>query len=85
MPLIAVILEPTAVFWVVLLSACRVHSNVDLAEYALSKLVKMNAENDGSYTLISNIYAKARRWKDVARIRNRSKNLGVKKRPGCWR
>uniref|UniRef100_A0ACD5YF26 Uncharacterized protein n=3 Tax=Avena sativa TaxID=4498 RepID=A0ACD5YF26_AVESA len=76
-------MEPTAVVWVALLSACRVHSNVELAEYALSKLVEMNAENDGSYTLISNIYAKARRWKDVARIRNLMKNSGIKKRPGC--
>ncbi|CAM0957195.1 unnamed protein product [Alopecurus aequalis] len=76
-------MEPTAVVWVALLSACRVHSNVELAEYALSKLVEMNAENDGSYTLISNIYAKAGRWKDVARIRNLMKNSGIKKRPGC--
>lgn len=76
-------MEPTAVVWVALLSACRVHSNVELAEYALNKLVEMNAENDGSYTLISNIYANARRWKDVARIRYLMKKSGIKKRPGC--
>ncbi|XP_025818441.1 pentatricopeptide repeat-containing protein At5g16860 isoform X2 [Panicum hallii] len=76
-------MEPTAVIWVALLSACRVHSNVELAEYALNKLVDMKAENDGSYTLISNIYATARRWKDVARIRQLMKKSGIKKRPGC--
>ncbi|KAJ1287421.1 hypothetical protein BS78_02G008800 [Paspalum vaginatum] len=76
-------IEPTAVIWVALLSACRVHSNVELAEYALNKLVDMKAENDGSYTLISNIYATERRWKDVARIRQLMKNSGIKKRPGC--
>lgn len=76
-------MEPTAVVWVALLSACRVHSNVELAEYALNKLVEMNAENDGSYTLISNIYANARRWKDVARIRYLMKKSGIKKKPGC--
>ncbi|KAK3135916.1 hypothetical protein QOZ80_5BG0425250 [Eleusine coracana subsp. coracana] len=76
-------MEPTAVIWVALLSACRVHSNVELAEYALSKLIEMKAENDGSYTLISNIYASARRWKDVARVRQLMKNSGIKKRPGC--
>ncbi|KAL6619519.1 hypothetical protein ACP70R_031800 [Stipagrostis hirtigluma subsp. patula] len=76
-------MEPTSVIWVALLSACRVHSNVELAEYALNKLVEMKAENDGSYTLISNIYANARRWKDVARIRQLMKNSGIKKRPGC--
>ncbi|KAL5232109.1 hypothetical protein ABZP36_030885 [Zizania latifolia] len=76
-------MEPTAVVWVALLSACRVHSNVELAEYALNKLVEMNAENDGSYTLISNIYANAGQWKDVARIRHMMKKSGIKKRPGC--
>lgn len=76
-------MEPSAVVWVALLSACRVHSNVELAEYALNKLVEMNADNDGAYTLISNIYANAKRWKDVARIRNLMKNSGIKKRPGC--
>lgn len=76
-------MEPSAVIWVALLSACRVHSNVELAEYALNKLVNMKAENDGSYTLISNIYANARRWKDVARIRQLMKKSGIKKRPGC--
>lgn len=76
-------MEPTAVVWVALLSACRVHSNVELAEHALNKLVEMNAENDGSYTLISNIYATAGRWKDVARIRHLMKKSGIKKRPGC--
>ncbi|KAL5218942.1 hypothetical protein ABZP36_019626 [Zizania latifolia] len=43
----------------------------------------MNAENDGSYTLISNIYANAGQWKDVARIRHLMKKSGIKKRPGC--
>jgi len=34
-------MEPSAVIWVALLSACRVHSKVELAEYALNKLVRM--------------------------------------------
>ncbi|KAF8765800.1 hypothetical protein HU200_008311 [Digitaria exilis] len=76
-------MKPTAVIWVALLSACRVHSNVELAEHALNKLIEMNAVNDGSYTLISNIYATARQWKDVARIRQLMKKSGIKKRPGC--
>ncbi|KAJ0977123.1 hypothetical protein J5N97_012597 [Dioscorea zingiberensis] len=41
------------------------------------------SENDGSYTLLSNIYANAGRWRDVARIRLLMKKSGIKKRPGC--
>nr|GMD26573.1 pentatricopeptide repeat-containing protein At5g16860 [Ipomoea batatas] len=76
-------IEPTSIIWFSLLSACRVHKNVEIGEYAAAKLSELEAENDGSYTLLSNIYANARRWKDVARIRSLMKHSGIKKRPGC--
>ncbi|XP_019176451.1 PREDICTED: pentatricopeptide repeat-containing protein At5g16860 [Ipomoea nil] len=76
-------MEPTSIIWFSLLSACRVHKNVEIGEYAAAKLSELEAENDGSYTLLSNIYANARRWKDVARIRSLMKHSGIKKRPGC--
>ncbi|EPS66947.1 hypothetical protein M569_07825, partial [Genlisea aurea] len=76
-------MEPNAVVWVALLSGCRLHGNVELAEHAARKLLELNFENDGLYTLLSNIYARARRWKDVARIRASMKHSGIRKRPGC--
>ncbi|XP_060204209.1 pentatricopeptide repeat-containing protein At5g16860-like [Lycium barbarum] len=76
-------MEPTSVVWVALLSACRVHKNVDLAEHAAAKLSELESENDGTYTLLSNIYANAKRWKDVARVRSLMKHSGIRKRPGC--
>ncbi|XP_058101832.1 pentatricopeptide repeat-containing protein At5g16860-like [Magnolia sinica] len=76
-------MEPSMVVWVALLSACRLHANVELGEYAARQLLELESENDGSYTLLSNIYANAGRWRDVARIRSLMKNTGIKKRPGC--
>ncbi|XAR55995.1 hypothetical protein NMG60_11036265 [Bertholletia excelsa] len=76
-------MEPSPIVWVALLSACRNHGNVELGEYAANKLLELESENDGSYTLLSNLYANARRWKDVARIRSLMKYTGIKKRPGC--
>lgn len=76
-------MKPTPVVWVALLSACRVHSNVELGEFAANRLLELQAKNDGSYTLLSNIYANAKRWKDVARIRYLMKHAGIRKRPGC--
>ncbi|KAI5669307.1 hypothetical protein M9H77_19160 [Catharanthus roseus] len=75
--------EPTPIIWVALLGACRIHRKVGLAEYAARKLSELECENDGTYTLLSNIYASAGRWKDVARIRTMMKHLGIRKRPGC--
>lgn len=76
-------MEANPIIWVALLSGCRLHGNVELGEYAVNQLLGLNFENDGLYTLLSNIYASARRWKDVARIRLLMKNSGIKKRPGC--
>lgn len=76
-------MEPTPIVWVALLSACRIHGNVELGEYAADQLTELDSENDGSYTLLSNIYANAKRWKDVSRIRLLMKHTGIKKRPGC--
>ncbi|KAL3513561.1 hypothetical protein ACH5RR_026278 [Cinchona calisaya] len=76
-------MKPTAAVWVALLGACRIHANVELAEYAASRLSELECENDGTYTLLSNIYANAGRWKDAIRIRFVMKRKGIKKRPGC--
>ncbi|XP_027060874.2 pentatricopeptide repeat-containing protein At5g16860 [Coffea arabica] len=76
-------MEPTAAVWVALLGACRTHAKVELAEYASSKLSELECENDGTYTLLSNIYANAGRWKDATKIRFVMKQKGIKKRPGC--
>lgn len=76
-------MKPTAVVWVALLSACRTHAKVELGEYASNRLLELESDNDGSYTLLSNIYAKAGRWRDVARVRTLMKKTGIQKRPGC--
>lgn len=76
-------MEPTPIIWVALLNGCRIHANVELGELAANRLLELESEKDGSYTLLSNIYANAGRWKDVARIRSLMKHTGVKKRPGC--
>uniref|UniRef100_A0ACD5VUA8 Uncharacterized protein n=1 Tax=Avena sativa TaxID=4498 RepID=A0ACD5VUA8_AVESA len=69
--------EPNAVIWTTLLSACRVHADVELAKLAASKLLVMEPDNSSIYVLLSNIYADAGLWGDVRKIRDlmRSKNV----------
>jgi pentatricopeptide repeat protein len=69
--------EPNAVIWSTLLSACRAHANVELAKFAAGKLLALEPENSSIYVLLSNIYADAGLWSDVREIRDmmRSKNV----------
>eukprot|EP01018_Ginkgo_biloba_P019689 Gb_04894 [translate_table: standard] len=76
-------LEPGANVWGALLSACRIHCNIELGEYVAKRLFVLEPENAGCYVLLSNIYAAAGRWDDVAKVRTVMKDRGLKKTPGC--
>ena len=76
-------MKPDGAIWSSLLGACRVHGRVELGEYVAEQLFELEPDNPGAYVLLSNIYAGAGRWDDVARIRNRLTNMGMKKVPGC--
>jgi pentatricopeptide repeat protein len=68
--------------WCAFLGACRIHRQVDLAEKAAKLLLSLQTQNPGHYILLSNIYANAGRWKDVAKIRNLMTKRRLKKIPG---
>lgn len=69
--------DPNAVIWSTVLSACRAHANVELAKLAADKFLALEPENSSIYVLLSNIYADAGLWGDVRKIRDmmRSKNV----------
>lgn len=74
---------PTGSVWSTLLSACRVHKNVELAEKIADKIFMIDPNNMGAYVLLANIYSAARRYKDAARVRISMKRKGMKKTPAC--
>ncbi|KAL2491226.1 Pentatricopeptide repeat-containing protein [Abeliophyllum distichum] len=75
-------MKPNAVVWGALLSACRIHGNVELAEKIGETLLELEPENSGRYALLSNIYAKAGKWDSVAKLRKSMKERGIKTIPG---
>ncbi|KAL5705958.1 Pentatricopeptide repeat-containing protein [Ranunculus cassubicifolius] len=75
--------EPDAVIWRMLLGACRVHKNSDLATYVAKQILKLEPDDEGTFILLSNIYANSERWADVAEVRKKMKDKGLKKEPGC--
>lgn len=75
-------MTPTSVVWGALLAACRVHCNVQLAEVAAAELFKIEPDNSGNYILLSNIYATAGQWRDVAFVRPMIREHRVRKNRG---
>lgn len=75
--------EPDAILWKALLGACRVHGNLDIGRRAAEHLFDLEPQNAASYVLLSNVYAAAGKWDDVAKVRRMMKDREVKKNPGC--
>ncbi|KAF7806881.1 pentatricopeptide repeat-containing protein [Senna tora] len=75
-------MEPNDVIWGSLLAACRTHKNVGLAQYAADKITELAPDKTGIHVLLSNIYAFAGKWDDVAKVRVQLKEKGVQKVPG---
>jgi len=71
--------RPHAAVFGTLLGACRVHKNVELAEFAAEKLLELDSRNAARYVQLANVYASKNRWEDVARVRKRMKENNVVK------
>ncbi|KAL4386722.1 hypothetical protein GQ457_09G020180 [Hibiscus cannabinus] len=74
--------EPNDIIWGSLLAACRMHRNVDMAEYAAERIKELASDRTGIQVLLSNIYASAGKWSDVAKVRLQLKEKGAQKVPG---
>ncbi|XP_028248532.1 pentatricopeptide repeat-containing protein At2g35030, mitochondrial-like [Glycine soja] len=69
--------------WGALLAGCNVHGNADIGKLVAEKILKIEPQNAGTYSLLSNMYASVGKWKEAANVRMRMKDMGLKKQPGC--
>eukprot|EP01018_Ginkgo_biloba_P003034 Gb_26694 [translate_table: standard] len=74
--------EPGASVWGALLGACRIHDKMEIGKRVAGYLSKLEPQNVGTLVLLSNIYAAAGRWDDVAKVRKLMKRRGINKDPG---
>ncbi|GKV11437.1 hypothetical protein SLEP1_g22698 [Rubroshorea leprosula] len=72
-------IEPGITAWGALLSACKIHRNVQLGEYAAKQLFSLDSCNTGHYVQLSNLYASARMWDHVRKIRIQMREKGLSK------
>lgn len=75
-------IQPDAMVWRTLLSACRVHKNLEIGRFAASHLLELEPEDSATYVLLSNMYAVTGKWDWRDQTRQLMKERGVKKEPG---
>jgi hypothetical protein len=75
--------KPQVAAWMALLSACRIHGNVEMAERVTKRILEMEPDNAASYVLLSNIYAAAGNRHLCENVERQRKEKGVKKQLGC--
>jgi pentatricopeptide repeat protein len=76
-------MQPDAAVWRTLLGACRLHTDIALAEHVVQYLIELDSKNAAHYVLLSNIYASSGRWDDAKKVRKLMKDRRIEKAPGC--
>lgn len=71
------------VAWRTLLNACHIHRNYGFGKQIAEWIIEMDPNDVGTYTLLSNMYAKAKRWDGVVKIRKLMRDKNIKKEPGA--
>ncbi|CAN6485855.1 unnamed protein product [Victoria cruziana] len=75
--------EPSKDVWGALLSACRVHRNVELAKVAAHHVFSCEGVDDAGYhVMMSNIYAETGKWEEMGKLRKHIRNERLRKETG---
>lgn len=75
-------LKPNAGIWQALLSACRMHGDVELGREVGDIVLRLDGDNPVNYVMLSNIYADAGYWNECEKIRELVKTKRLKKEAG---
>ncbi|KAK3119655.1 hypothetical protein QOZ80_9AG0673390 [Eleusine coracana subsp. coracana] len=73
---------PNAAMYRSLIQACGVHGKLELGERTIRQLMELDPHHSGNYVMLSNFYARMRRWDDAKKSRNKMKAMGINKSPG---
>ncbi|XP_021639104.2 pentatricopeptide repeat-containing protein At4g16835, mitochondrial [Hevea brasiliensis] len=74
--------KPHVAIFGTLLGACRIHKNIEMAEFAAKNLLDLDPTSATGYVQLANAYAAQNRWDHVARVRRSMKSSRVVKTPG---
>ena len=80
--LLSMPIPPDDVILKALLSACKLHGDIELGSRLANRLMELAPDDGGSFVLLSNLYASLGNWEAVAKVRVMMKDLGIRKDPG---
>jgi hypothetical protein len=66
-----------------LLSACRIHGDVEMGEHVAKQTLVLEPENAAGHVLLLNIYASAGNRRFCENVEQQRKKRGVKKQLSC--
>lgn len=72
-------MKPSARMWSSLVSACKLHGRLDIAEMLAPQLIRSEPNNAANYTLLNMIYAEHGHWLDMEQVREAMKLQRLKK------
>ncbi|KAB1211592.1 hypothetical protein CJ030_MR6G013922 [Morella rubra] len=75
--------KPTANMWAALLTACRVHENLELGKFAAEKLYGMEPEKLSNYVVLLNVYNSTGNLKEAAAVVQTLRKKGLRMLPAC--
>ncbi|XP_078447536.1 pentatricopeptide repeat-containing protein At1g71490-like [Wolffia australiana] len=76
-------MAPTAAMWAALLAASQAWRDAEVGARAAEELMKVKSENPGHYVLAANMFASTGQWEELAGVRMKMRELGLRKTPGC--
>ncbi|GAB4824917.1 Pentatricopeptide repeat-containing protein At2g42920, chloroplastic [Ancistrocladus abbreviatus] len=76
-------IEPDAIIWGSLLSACRKHGNVEMAKRAAKHARELDMNDSSGYILMANVYAASGQFESSVRQRISMKQHRILKERGC--
>jgi pentatricopeptide repeat protein len=71
--------DPDVVLWRILLSACKIHGAVDMAERVVNRALEFAPEDERTHALLSKHYASCGNWNQFIEVKSAMKDMKSKK------
>lgn len=76
-------INPDAIIWGSLLSACKKHGNIEMARRAAKHMLELDPSESCAHVLMSGVYADSKQFEEATMERLSMKEKRIKKEPGC--